>query len=222
MTDLATVFCPSLECPARGQAGQGNSSIHSQKDKRFICTPCQKSFTETKGPMFYRLRTSAETVTLVVTLMAHGCHLQASVIAFGFDERSMARWATRAGIHTQTVQEPLVEQPRDLGQVQAYEIRVKTHQSIVWMALVMMVRTRLWLAGAVSPSRDMTLIRQLIMRVRRCAARRPLLVCTDGFAAYIRSIRDRFRYPVRMGRRGSGPGATWVWPRWSNATCNGV
>ena len=38
----------------------------------------------------YRLRTSAGTVTRVVTLMAHGCPLQAIVIAFGFDERTVA------------------------------------------------------------------------------------------------------------------------------------
>ena len=45
------------------------------------------------------------------------------------------------------MQEYLVEQPRDLGQVQADEIRVKTQGGIVWMALALMVRTRLWLAG---------------------------------------------------------------------------
>jgi hypothetical protein len=200
--DPATVFCPHLEGPARGQVGQGNIGIHSQKDKRFICTQCRKTFTETKGTVFYRLRTAAETVTLVVTLLAHGCPLQAIVIAFGFDERTVASWAARAGIHAQTVQEHLVEQPRNLGQVQADEICVTTQQGIVWMALAIMVRTRLWLAGVVSPHRDTTLIRQLIMRVRRCAARRPLLVCTDCFVAYIRAIRDTFREPVRMGGRG--------------------
>ena len=44
------------------------------------------------------------------------------------------------------MQEHLVEQPRDLGQVQADEIRVKKQGGIVWMALAMMVKTRLWLA----------------------------------------------------------------------------
>jgi len=42
------------------------------------------------------------------------------------------------------------------------------------MALAMMVRTRLWLAGEVSPHRDMPLLRQLIERVRRCAAHLPI------------------------------------------------
>jgi IS1 family transposase len=137
-----------------------------------------------------------------VTLMAHGCPLQAIVVAFGDDERTVACWLARAGVQGQTVQEHLVEQPRDLGQVQADEIRVKTQRGIVWMALAMMGRTRLWLAGEVSAHRDMPLMRQLIERVRRCAAHRPLLVCTDGLSAYIRAVRETFRDPVRTGTQG--------------------
>jgi transposase-like protein/IS1 family transposase len=197
-----TVFCPNLACPARGQTGQGNIGIHSRQEKRFICTQCRKTFTTTKGTAFYRLRTSTETVTLVVTLMAHGCPLQAIVVAFGFDERTVARWGARAGLHGQAVQEHLVEQPRDLGQVQADEIRVKTQGGLVWMALAMMVRTRLWLAGEVSVQRDMPLIRRLMERVRRGAAHGPLLFCTDGLCSYIRAIRETFRDPLQTGRQG--------------------
>jgi IS1 family transposase len=86
--------------------------------------------------------------------------------------------------------------------VQADEIRVKTQGGIVWMTLAMMVRTRLWLAGEVSAQRDMTLIRRLMERVRRCAAHRPLLFCTDGFCAYVRAIRETFRDPVWTGKHG--------------------
>ena len=135
-------------------------------------------------------------------MLAHGCPLQAIVVAFGFDERTVAAWWARAGRQGQAVQEHLVEQPRDLGQVQADEIRVKKQGGIVWMALAMMVRTRLWLAGEVSEQRDMTLIRRLIERVRRCAAHRPLLVCTDGLVSYIRAIRETFRDPVHTGTGG--------------------
>ena len=163
---------------------------------------CHQTFTATKGTVFYRLRTSAETVALVVTLLAHGCPLQAIVAAFGFDERTVADWWARAGGQGQAVQEYLVEQPRDLGQVQADEIRVKTQGGIVWMALAMRVRTRLWLAGEVSKQRDMTLIRRLIERVRRCALPRPLLFCTDGVRSYVRAIRETFRAPVQTGRQG--------------------
>src|SRR5438128_5008184 len=200
--DPTTVFCPNLACPARGQTGQGNIGIHSRKDKRFLCTECHKTFSATKGTAFYRLRTAAETVTLVVTLLAHGCPPQAIVAAFGFDERTVLRWMARGGVQGQAVQEHLVEHPRDLGQVQADEIRVKKQGGIVWMALAMMVSTRLWLAGAVSEQRDMTLIRRLIERVKRGAARCPLLVCTDGLVSYIRAIRETFREPVHTGTGG--------------------
>jgi len=202
LMDPTRTFCPNLACAARGQTGQGNIGIHSRQEQRFICTECRKTFTATKGPAFYRLRTSAETVSLVVTLMAHGCPLQAIVVAFGYDERTVAQWRARGGRQGQAVQEHLVEQPRDLGQVQADEIRVKRQGGIGWMALALMVSTRLWLAGEVRAQRDRALIRRLIERVRACALQRPLLLCTDGLCSYMRAIRETFRDPVRSGAHG--------------------
>ena len=95
--DPTTTFCPNRNCPARGQTGRGNIGIHSQKEQRFICHECHKTFSATTGTVFYRLRTAAETVSLVVTLLAHGCPVQAIVAAFGFDERTIADWWTRSG-----------------------------------------------------------------------------------------------------------------------------
>ena len=68
--DPTTAFCPNEHCHARGQTGQGNIGIHAQKEQRFICHACRKTFSPRKGTVFYRLRTSAETVVLVVTLLA--------------------------------------------------------------------------------------------------------------------------------------------------------
>src|SRR4029453_3820875 len=103
--DPTTVFCPNRHCPARGQTGQGNIGIHSQKAQRFICHACQKTFSATKGTALYRLRTAAETVRLVVTLLAHGCPVQAILAAFGFDERTIAAWWARSGRQGQAVHE---------------------------------------------------------------------------------------------------------------------
>jgi len=200
--DPTTVFCPNPHCHARGQTGQGNIGIHAQKEQRFLCHACRKTFSARTGTVFYRLRTSAETVGLVVTLLAHGCPGQAIVAAFGFDERTVAAWWARAGRQGQAVHESLVEQPRDLGQVQADELRVKKQGGIVWMALAMMVTTRLWLGGEVSAQRDLPLIRRLIERVRRCAAHRPLLCCTDGLVSSIRAMRETLRDPVYTGKGG--------------------
>jgi transposase-like protein/IS1 family transposase len=200
--DPTTVFCPNAHCHARGHIGQGNIGIHSRQEQRCICHECRKTFSATTGTVFYRLRTSAETVVIVVTLLAPGCPVQAIVAAFGFDERTVADWWARSGRQGQAVQEYLVEQPRDLGQVPADELRIKKQGGIVWMALAMMVKTRVWLGGEVSAQRDMPLIRRLIERVRRCAAHRPLLFCTDGLSPYIRAIRETLRDPVRAGPGG--------------------
>src|SRR3954462_12258445 len=207
--DPTTTFCPNRNCPARGQTGQGTIGIHSQKEQRFICHECHTTFSARKGTVFSRLRTSAETVMIVVTLLAHGCPLQALVAAFGFDERTIADWGARSCRQGQAVHEYLVEQPRDLGQVQADEIRVKKQGGIVWMALAMMVSTRLWLAGEVSEHRDMALIRRLIERVRACALHRPLLFCTDGLCSYVRAMRETLRDPVHTGAPGRPAMRPW-------------
>jgi len=124
------------------------------------------------------------------------------VAALGFDERTVADWWARSGRQGQAVQAYLVAQPRDWGQVQADESRVKQQGGIVWMALAMMVKTRVWLGGEGSEQRDLPLTRRLRGRGRRCAARRPLLVCPDGLGSYSRAIRETLRDPVHTGKGG--------------------
>jgi transposase-like protein len=200
--DPTTVFCPNENCPARGHIGKGNIGIHSRKEQRFICHACAKPFRAPQGTVFYRLRTSAETVVLIVTLLAHGCPVQALVAALGLDERTVADWWARSGRQSQVVHEYLVEQPRDLGQVQADELRVKQQGGLVWLAFAMMITTRVWLGGEVREQRALPLSRRRIERGRRWAARRPLLSCPDGLVSSIRAMRETFRDPIRTGQGG--------------------
>jgi hypothetical protein len=79
--DPQTVFCPNLDGPARGQVGKGNIHVQSVKERRYLCDVCHKTFAETKGTFFDRLQIDPAEVTRVVTLLAHGCPLQASVVA---------------------------------------------------------------------------------------------------------------------------------------------
>lgn len=203
--DPQTIFCPNRDCPARGQTGKGNIGIHSRKERRYRCRQCGKTFSARQGTAFYRLRTAEETVTLVMTLLAYGCPLQAIVVAFGLDERTVAGWHARAGGQCQRVQAHLVEQPRDLGQVQADELWVKLQGLKVWMAMAVQISTRLWLGGVISAQRDRQLIGALVQKIRACALRRPLLICVDGLATYVKAVRQVFRDPVprnhRAGRR---------------------
>ena len=200
--DPQTVFCPNPDCPARGRVGTGNIGVHSRKERRYRCSVCGKTFAETKGTVFYRLRTIKDTVILVLTLLAYGCPIQAIVVAFGLDERTVVSWQGRGGEHCEGVHQHLVERPRQLGQVQADEIRAKKRGGIVWMAMAIQVSTRLWLGGVLSAHRDKRLIDALIQKVRACALCRPLLFCVDGCQTYVRAIRNTFREPIKTGKPG--------------------
>lgn len=200
--DPQTIFCPNLDCPARGQVGRGNIGIHSRKERRYICHQCRKTFSETQGTPLYRLRSDWHLITLVLTLLAYGCPLQAIVVAFRLDERTVSAWQRRAGQHSQKVHEHLVQQPRDLGQVQADEIRVKQQGHIVWLAVVVQVATRLWLGAVVSSQRDGALISALVQQIRTCALCRPLLICVDGWRAYVSALQGVFREAIPTGVRG--------------------
>jgi hypothetical protein len=93
--------------------------------------------------------------------------------------------------------------------VQAAERRVKKQGGLVWMALAMLVNTRLWRAREVSEHRDLPLIRRLRARVCACARKRPLLCCTDGLGPSIRATRETFRDAVRTGERGRPRRRAW-------------
>jgi len=196
-------FCHNPGCPARGQVGQGNIGVHSQAEQRYVCHTCGRTFAATTGTAFYRLRSGADQMTLVLTLLSHGCPPQAIVAAFGLDERTVAAWLARAGTHCQTVHAHLVQQGQlDLQHVQADELWVKLVGQRVWMALALAVPTRLWLGGAISAQRDRVLITGLVQQIRACARSLDLLVCVDGLASYVTACLRVFRTPVYTGRRG--------------------
>jgi hypothetical protein len=164
--------------------------------------------------MFEGLGKPMELIVIVVTLLCCGCPVQALVQAFDLDERTVASWRDRAGIHCEQVHHALIETGKlDLVHVQADEIRVKGRHMMAWMGLAMMVSTRLWLAGIVSVTRDKRLADTLMQQVRRSAQPlRPLLVLTEGWAAYPNSIRRAFHQQVKK-LAGVGRAALEVWPQ---------
>lgn len=206
------LFCPNMDCPARGQVGKGNIHSHSLKDRRCICDVCKQTFATTTGTIFYRLRSDPQLVMWVIILLAYGCPLQAIVKAFGLDERTVRDWHKRAGQHCQQVHEHLVESSQhDLQQVQADEIKVKIQKGTIWMALAIWVPTRLWMGGVVSPKRDLDLIQALADQVQSMALCRPLLLAVDGLASYVSAFRNAFRskFPRAEGETGRCRMVAW-------------
>ncbi|MFL5802052.1 MAG: hypothetical protein ACJ8CR_09975 [Roseiflexaceae bacterium] len=183
--------------------GEGNIGIHSRKRQRYWCKVCRKPFSARSGTIFYRRRTDEETITRVIALVSHGCPIPAIEAAYGLQAQTVREWVDASGAHCEAVHQAEVVQPRDLLQVQADEIHVKTQAGVLWMALAMMVSTRLWLGGAVSPHRDRDLIGRLVALVAACAQWGPLLFVSDGLSTYIDVVRKAFR--TRQGGTGGRP-----------------
>ncbi len=207
--NLQAVFCPYAGCVDKGVVGKGNVVWWQKDRKRCKCQSCGRTFSYRRGTMFYGLRRAEALVVQVVTLLAYGCPCQAIVAAFGLDERTVMDWQRRAGIHAQAVHEAFI-QPLDLQQVQADELRIKLQERVVlWVAMAIMVSTRLWLGAVVSQQRDRHLIGALAVLVRRWARKVALYITFDGLASY----RDAFeRAFTDKGRGLWGRTVNCVWP----------
>ena len=210
--DPQSVFCPNPDCPARGQVNKGNIGVHSRAERRYRCHLCHGTFVARQGTALYRLRTDEGRVRQVVTLLAYGCPMAAVVQAFELDERTVRDWWQRAGQQCRAVHQHVrAAHPLDLQQVQADEIRVRTQRGVYWMALAIMVSTRLWLGGVVSAHRDADLIAALVGQVRQWARCRPLLLAVDGLNTYVNAFQRAFR--SRLPRQGvSGRSVLVAWP----------
>jgi transposase-like protein len=123
--DPHSQFCHNRRCRAYGLSGDGHLVIHSQKERRYRCKRCGRTFSESKGTALYRVHKPKWLVLAVVTLPSYGCPVQAIVAAFDLDERTVARWQKESGLQCRRVHEHLIEAGKvALLQVQADEIRV--------------------------------------------------------------------------------------------------
>src|SRR5437773_12098246 len=107
--DTSKQFCPNVAYSARGQTGGGTIRMHDRKRQRYRCTTCKQTFSARRGTMLEGLRKATELIVIVVTLLAHGCPIQAIVHAFRQDERTVASWRDRAGRHCQQVHQAHAE-----------------------------------------------------------------------------------------------------------------
>jgi transposase-like protein len=204
------LFCPNPDCSSRGVKNAGNIRLHDGTRNRWRCRTCGKTFSASQGTPFFGLKTEEKIVILVLTLLAYGCPLQAIVVAFGFDERTVANWQKRAGEHCQKIQRAIVEQPGQHSYVQADEMRVRLQRNkVVWMTMALCATTKLWFGGVVSEHRDKHLARAIASIVRSCCCIGKLLIVTDGWTAYRDAFLKAFRTPEYTGKRGAPRQIVW-------------
>jgi hypothetical protein len=161
-------FCHNQRCWAYGRAGEDHIVIHSQKERRYKCKRCHKTFSQTKGTAFYRVHNSHEVMVAVVTLLAYGCPIQAIVAAFSLDERTVCRWQKESGNQCRRLHEHIIQAGGVLLEhVQADELRIRIVAGVLWLASAISVSNRLWLGGVVQARRDRALIR--LLSLSECA-----------------------------------------------------
>lgn len=190
-------FCHNPTCWAYGRRGEGHVRIHSQRERRYHCKRCGKTFGAMTGTRSYRALLPHALVVQLVTLLAHGCPVQAIVAACGLDQRTVARYQAAAGVRCRRIHEYLVEAGRvTLGQVQVDELRVRLGDRVVWLATALTVTSRLGLGRAVSVHGDRT----LLPRARVGGPTRAVLGCADGLSSYVAQAGRVFREAVRSGQ----------------------
>ena len=144
--DPSCVSCPNLACPDKGVVGADTIRIHARAQGRYRCRTCRRTFVATVNTPLYRLHHPEATLTLVLTLLLHGCPIVAIVAAFGLDERTVRAWLHKAGAHAALLHDGMTVGVQ-AQQVQADEIRVRVRGGAVWAAIALDVGSRLWLGS---------------------------------------------------------------------------
>jgi hypothetical protein len=184
-----------------------------KKRSAWICDVCERTFTTSKGTIFYRLRSDPMIVMWVIILLAYGCPVQAIVKAFGLDERTVTIGMNEPENIVKSVHEHFVENSQqDLQQVQADEMKVKTQKGTTgWHWRWRFQRVCGWVVWS-GAKRDLELIQALADKVRAIALCRPLILAVDGLSTYITAFRLAFRSKLPRWKGQGGRCKLIAWP----------
>ena len=101
---IATIgsFCWNEACEDYQKVNYGNMVKNGKTDtgvQRYLCKTCKKSFTETKGTMFYRCRHTEEEIAECISLLGYRNSLAAIHRIKGIKEETVVKWLEKASVH---------------------------------------------------------------------------------------------------------------------------
>ena len=101
---IATIgsFCWNEACEDYNKVNHGNMIKNGKTDKgvqRHLCKTCKKSFTETKGTMFYRCRHKEDEIVECMAMVGDRNSLAAIHRIKGIKEETVIKWLEKASIH---------------------------------------------------------------------------------------------------------------------------
>ena len=108
-------FCPNEACDDYGkvqsETGQKNIKKYGKTKagrQRYHCKSCHKTFTETKGTMFYGRRVKEADIIETLALLAEGSRISSLTRVKGFKEDTILDWLRAAAAHADQIEEQLL------------------------------------------------------------------------------------------------------------------
>ena len=112
-------FCPNEQCADYGKLQKDQESTNITKFgktkagcQRYQCTSCGKTFTETKGTIFYRRRTARAAIIDTLAQVAEGDRISSLSRSKGYKEDTIQDWIQAAGEHAESIEEVLLKSIR--------------------------------------------------------------------------------------------------------------
>jgi transposase-like protein len=85
-----------------------------------MCKSCGRTFTETKGTLFYRRRVGESEIMETLALLADGVRISSISRAKGYKEDTILAWLREAARHAEQIEEILLSDYKlDRGQLDA-------------------------------------------------------------------------------------------------------
>ncbi|CAK8725578.1 IS1 family transposase [Candidatus Electrothrix laxa] len=115
MAEFAKVgtFSPNPVCPDYEQVQESKNNIikfgHTRSGRqRYKCQRCGKTFTETRGTIFYRRRTDDEETLKCLALIAEGSRISSVSRVTGHKEDTISAWLQDAAKHAEAIEDILL------------------------------------------------------------------------------------------------------------------
>jgi transposase-like protein len=120
MPEFAQVgdFCPNEVCTDYGkpQTKSQKNIVKFGKTKagrqRYKCNSCEKTFTETKGTIFYRRRTPEKEIIETLAFLAEGSRISSVARVKGHKADTILAWLRDAAEHAEAIEEQLLAKYR--------------------------------------------------------------------------------------------------------------
>ena len=183
--------CQNEKCSNHGKFCEGNIIRHSMyktkqgRRRRFLCKICKKTFSSTKGTVYYRLHKSRTEFDEVAQMTVEGTGISSISRIKHLSWNTIARWQYLASRSASRFNDNKLKNI-DLVELQLDEIQsfVGKKKNQIWIFAAIEVWSRLWITHLAGKRNYRNIIILLNEVIKRCFLKGLFLFTTDGFEPY--------------------------------------